>query len=45
MEAKKNWEDIMYSIPALLAIKPGTLGRLSIAPSSWDVPEVDCVEP
>jgi len=45
MHAKKNWEHRMSSIPAFLAVNPGTLDLLEsvfITPSEsrWDMAEV-----
>jgi len=48
MEAKKNWEDMINRIPALLAIMPGTLRRLEsfvFFPSSRHISEVGGIEP
>jgi hypothetical protein len=48
MDAAKKWEDIMSSIPTLLAMMPWSLGFLessAIAPSRWHMVETGVIEP
>jgi hypothetical protein len=51
MQAKKNWADMMSSIPAFPSMKLGTPGGLdsfatfAISPSHWHMAGVDATEP